>query len=76
MSIKHIAQMYCVNGKYFAEQYRNRISGYTEWREAELGCGFYFNANNIGLSDARQTGVPAHAQEQMVGQKDQRDILI
>ncbi len=44
MSIKHIAQMYCVNGKYFAEQYRNRISGYTEWREAELGCGFYFNA--------------------------------
>ena len=40
--------MYCVNGKYFAEQYRNRISGYTEWREAELGCGFYFNANNIG----------------------------
>ena len=29
MSIKHIAQMYCVNGKYFAEQYRNRISGYT-----------------------------------------------
>ena len=48
MSIKHIAQMYCVNGKYFAEQYRNRISGYTEWREAELGCGFYFNANNIG----------------------------
>ncbi|WP_289827333.1 transposase [uncultured Muribaculum sp.] len=48
LSIKHIAQMYCVNGKYFAEQYRNRISGYTEWREAELGCGFYFNANNIG----------------------------
>lgn len=40
--------MYCVNGKYFAELYRNRISGYTEWSEAELGCGFYFNANNIG----------------------------
>lgn len=40
--------MYCVNGKYFAELYRNRISGYNEWREAELGCGFYFNADNVG----------------------------
>lgn len=48
LSIKHIAQMYCVNGKYFAELYRNRISGYAEWREEELGCGFYFNAANIG----------------------------
>lgn len=48
LSIKHIAQMYCVNGKYFAELYRNRISGYAEWREDELGCGFYFNAANIG----------------------------
>ena len=40
--------MYCVNGKYFAELYRNRISGYTEWCERELCCGFYFNADNIG----------------------------
>ncbi len=23
LSIKHIAQMYCVNGKYFADLYRN-----------------------------------------------------
>lgn len=40
--------MYCVNGKYFAELYRNRISGYTEWCERELCYGFYFNADNIG----------------------------
>ncbi len=40
--------MYCVNGKHFAELYRNRISGYSEWCEQELCCGFYFNANNIG----------------------------
>lgn len=40
--------MYCVNGKYFADLYRNRLSGYAEWRERELGCGFYFNAANIG----------------------------
>ena len=40
--------MYCINGKHFAELYRNKISGYAEWRESELGCGFYFNADNIG----------------------------
>ena len=48
LSIKHIAQMYCVNGKHFAELYRNKISGYAQWRESELSCGFYFNAANIG----------------------------
>lgn len=48
LSIKHIAQMYYVNGKYFADLYRNRLSGYVEWHETELGCGFYFNASNIG----------------------------
>lgn len=40
--------MYCVNGKHFADLYRNKISGYTDWCEQELGCGFYFNADNIG----------------------------
>ena len=40
--------MYCVNGKHFAELYRNRISGYAEWCEQKLCCGFYFNAGNIG----------------------------
>ena len=40
--------MYCVNGKYYADLYRNKLSGYAEWRENELGCGFYFNAANIG----------------------------
>ena len=40
--------MYCVNGKYFADLYRNRLSGYVEWCESELSCGFYFNAANIG----------------------------
>lgn len=40
--------MYCVNGKHFADLYRNRISGYAEWWESELCCGFYFNAANIG----------------------------
>ncbi len=48
LSIKHIAQMYCVNGKHFADLYRNKISGYADWCEQELGCGFYFNADNIG----------------------------
>lgn len=48
LSIKHIAQMYCVNGKHFESLYRNKLSGYGEWREAELGCGFYFNGANIG----------------------------
>ena len=48
MSIKHIAQMYYVNGKHFADLYRNKLSGYAEWCEDELGCGFYFNAANIG----------------------------
>jgi transposase len=40
--------MYCVNGKHFAELYRNKLSGYCDWRENELGCGYYFNATNIG----------------------------
>ena len=48
MSIKHIAQMYCVNGKYFADLYRNKLSGYVDWCETELCCGFYFNGSNIG----------------------------
>lgn len=48
LSIKHIAQMYCVNGKYFADLYRNKLSGYAQWCENELSCGFYFNAANIG----------------------------
>lgn len=48
LSIKHIAQMYCVNGKYFADLYRNKLSGFAEWCESELCCGFYFNAANIG----------------------------
>ena len=42
-----MAQMYCVNGKHFAVLYRNRISGYADWCESELSCGFYFNADNI-----------------------------
>ncbi len=40
--------MYCVPGKYFADLYRNKLSGYADWREDELGCGFYFNDANIG----------------------------
>ena len=48
LSIKHIAEMYCVNGKHFADLYRNKISGYDEWRMHELSNGFYFNAVNIG----------------------------
>ncbi len=40
--------MYCVNGKHFADLYRNKISGYADWCEQELGCGFYFNTDNIG----------------------------
>ncbi|MDE6145722.1 MAG: hypothetical protein K2F96_05540 [Muribaculaceae bacterium] len=40
--------MYCVNGKYFADLYHNRTSGYADWRDRKLCCGFYFNAANIG----------------------------
>lgn len=40
--------MYCVNGKHFADLYRNKISGYHDWCDTELDCGFYFNAGNIG----------------------------
>lgn len=40
--------MYCVNGKHFADLYRNRISGYAAWCDREFCCGFYFNAANIG----------------------------
>lgn len=40
--------MYEVNGKSFAELYRDRISGYAQWCEQELSGGYYFNGNNIG----------------------------
>lgn len=40
--------MYCVNGKHFADLYRNKISGYADWCDMELTHGFYFNATNIG----------------------------
>lgn len=48
LSIKHIAQMYCVNGKHFADLYRNKLSGYADWCMDELSGGFYFNGANIG----------------------------
>ncbi len=48
LSIKHIGSMYCVNGKHFADLYRNKISGYVDWCEQELSSGFYFNAANVG----------------------------
>lgn len=40
--------MYCVNGKHYADLYRNKLSGYLDWCIDELGDGFYFNAANIG----------------------------
>ncbi len=40
--------MYGVNGKHYADLYRNKLSGYHQWCETELCCGFYFNAANIG----------------------------
>ena len=40
--------MYCVNGKHFADLYRNKVSGYSGWCEKELCGGFYFNGSNIG----------------------------
>ena len=40
--------MYCVNGKHFADLYRNKLSGYHDWCADEMCCGFYFNAGNIG----------------------------
>lgn len=40
--------MYCVNGKHFADLYRNKLSGYHDWFTDEMCCGFYFNAGNIG----------------------------
>lgn len=40
--------MYCVNGKHYADLYRNKLSGYLDWCVDEMGCGFYFNADNIG----------------------------
>jgi len=48
LSIKHIAEIYCVNGKHFADIYRNRISDYHQWLEEEMLHGFYFNGDNIG----------------------------
>ena len=48
LSIKHIAEMYCVNGKYYADLYRNKLSGYADWVDNNLCYGFYFNADNIG----------------------------
>lgn len=47
LSISHIAQMYCVRGKYFADLYRNKISGFNEWLSGEY-LGFYINRANMG----------------------------
>ena len=40
--------MYCLNGKHFAQMYRNKLSGYAAWCEEELCAGFYFKGRNIG----------------------------
>lgn len=48
LSLRHIAQMYNLNGKYYSELYRNKLSGYPQWQMRQMGCGFYFNGDNIG----------------------------
>lgn len=48
LAISHIAAMYFVNGKHFADLYRNKLSGYKDWCASELSNGFYFNPANIG----------------------------
>lgn len=48
LAVSHIAEMYCVSGKAFASVYRNKVSGYGQWREEELCFGFYINPWNIG----------------------------
>ena len=47
LSIKHIAEMHCVNGNHFTDLYRNKISGYTDWCDNELSCCSCFNAANF-----------------------------
>lgn len=47
LSISQIGQMYSVNGKYFADLYRNKISGFHEWFSEDY-LGFYINHSNIG----------------------------
>lgn len=40
--------MCCVNGRYYSQLYRNRLSGYSEWVERGMEAGAYFNGANIG----------------------------
>lgn len=40
--------MYCVNGKHYADLYRNRLSGYGDWAAGDFSAGFYVNSDNIG----------------------------
>lgn len=40
--------MYCVNGRHFAQLYRNKTSGCHGWHAEEFAASFYFNAGNVG----------------------------
>lgn len=50
LSIKHIAEMYSVNGKHYAELYKNRLSNFHQWvlDEFDDAIGCYVNRANIG----------------------------
>lgn len=47
LSIKHIAEMYCVNGRHFADLYKEKLSGFAQWVD-EVYDGFYVNRENLG----------------------------
>lgn len=47
-----------------------------DYRNPNIVARGYTDYVDPGLSDARQTCVSSHAQEQMVGQGDQRDLQL
>ena len=48
MSIKTIGDLYCVNGKHLNDLYKNKLSGFHDWRRTLLSHGYYVNVDNIG----------------------------
>lgn len=48
MSIRTIGSLYCVNGRHLNDLYKNKLSGFHDWRRTLFREGYYVSVDSIG----------------------------
>lgn len=48
LSIRTIGSLYCVNGRHLNDLYRNKPSGFHDWRRTLFREGYYVSVDSIG----------------------------